>query len=508
MKILNAIAIIALCAQGFFLHADAAYNKLRLRRSGGEPSNTDNVRYRGGPSNTETVLAQRLARRDDKKAQSTDNVGYGGESGVGAYLQTQVASRHGGDSLDSYDKCDSKLKATCCGLYGMPEQYRKDVCYAVGCNYNDCDWSDDGWNWAADGWQKECLQLESLYQPDRNGVIYADVVLDRNILAEHVCLESNGVSKVEGNVEIGPSEYLRKIDLNGLHVVTGSLALLGVIDDGYENNARRDATSPTFQADCLEEVHEFLQIRYNDFTNLELPGLTFVGRTLELKDNPQLRDFDFPVLRNIGLHLIVQDNPYINRIYLPSLERIRWDLWIQYCPNLEVIDTPKLTYIGEDYELHYCGSLLTIRHPLLAWIGEDFEVYSLLSLTELYLPRLEYIGEDFEVDNAPRLEVINLPQVRRMDEDMTLSSLPNLANLHMPSLEEVGEDFEFIMVGLPKLYLPALHTIESDTLLTELPRLKSIELPNIMIMEGALELNGCHLLEEFGRFLSLESIIH
>lgn len=118
MKISNAIVIIALCAQGFFLHADAAYNnnKLRLRGSGGEPSNTDNVGYRGGPSNTETVLAQRLARRDDKKAQSTDNVGYGGESGVGAYLQTQIASRHGERCRFPAPKCGSG--STCRDRYG------------------------------------------------------------------------------------------------------------------------------------------------------------------------------------------------------------------------------------------------------------------------------------------------------------------------------------------------------------------------------------------------------
>lgn len=84
-------------------------------------------------------------------------------------VESESESWDGGDSwdsLDNYDKCDAKLKAACCGLHGVPEQDRKDVCYAVGCNYDDCDWSDDGWKgdtaeptseptWAADGWQKD-----------------------------------------------------------------------------------------------------------------------------------------------------------------------------------------------------------------------------------------------------------------------------------------------------------------------------------------------------------------
>jgi hypothetical protein len=49
---------------------------------------------------------------------------------------------------------------------GLSIQDKKDICYAVGCDYDKCDWSDDGWSgdtlkptskpsWAADGWQKD-----------------------------------------------------------------------------------------------------------------------------------------------------------------------------------------------------------------------------------------------------------------------------------------------------------------------------------------------------------------
>jgi hypothetical protein len=341
-----------------------------------------------------------------------------------------------------------------------------------------------------------CLQLEMLYRPDSDGVIYADIVIDKRVLGKHKCLVSSRVKKVEGNVEIGPSAYLRKVVLTGLEVVVGSLALLGVIND-HSNNA------PTFHADELQEVHEFLQIRYNGLNTLDLPSLTFVGRTLELKDNPHLQKFDFPVLQEVGLHLIIQDNPNLYEISLPKLKTIRWDLWIQYNTHLETIDTPELTYIGEDYELHYCGDLINIRHPQLVWIGEDLEVYSLISIETFHLPKLEYVGEDLEFDNAPQLNTIELPELRRIDEDLTISSLPNLEQLVVPNLEEVGEDFEFVMVGLPRMHFPSLHLIESDTLITEMPNLKSIELPEIAIMEGGLEVNGCHQLKRIGKFISM-----
>ena len=101
MKISNAIAIIALCAQGYFLHADAAY-KLRVRGTGGEPSNAetvsatdnDNVGYQSRdkylacyPELEESFIEK--ATTFEKRAQP------GAGSGVGAYLQTQVASKHG-----------------------------------------------------------------------------------------------------------------------------------------------------------------------------------------------------------------------------------------------------------------------------------------------------------------------------------------------------------------------------------------------------------------------------
>eukprot|EP00984_Skeletonema_dohrnii_P012716 scaffold5190_cov92-Skeletonema_dohrnii-CCMP3373.AAC.6 len=345
-----------------------------------------------------------------------------------------------------------------------------------------------------------CLQLESLYHPDSNGVIYADIIIDKRILKKHTCIVSSRVKKVEGNVEIGPSVYLQKVVLTGLEVVVGSLALLGVINDHDDQYTYSEA--PTFRADDLQEVHEFLQIRYNGLNTLGLPSLTFVGRTLELKDNPHLQEFDFPLLQEVGLHLIIQDNPNLSEIYLPKLTTIRWDLWIQYNTHLETIDTPELSYIGEDYELHFCGDLLTINHPNLVWIGEDLEIYSTISLIEFDLPKLEYIGEDLEFDNSPRLKTIKLPELRRIDEDLTISSLPNLKQLDVPNLEEVGEDFEFIIVGLPKMYFPSLHLIESDTLITEMPNLKSIEMPEIVIMEGGLEVNGCHQLKKIDKSIS------
>ena len=67
---------------------------------------------------------------------------------------------------------------------------------------------------------------------------------------------------------------------------------------------------------------------------------------------------------------------------------------------------------------------------------------------------------------------------------------------------QVGEDFEFITVGLPELYFPSLYLIESDTLLTDMPKLKSINMPSIVIMEGAIEMNGLPMLEVFGKLYS------
>ena len=73
---------------------------------------------------------------------------------------------------------------------------------------------------------------------------------------------------------------------------------------------------------------------------------------------------------------------------------------------------------------------------------------------------------------------------------------------------QVGEDFEFITVGLPELSFPSLYLIESDTLLTDMPKLQFINLPSIVIMEGAIEMNGLPLLEVFGKlFLNLFSLL-
>eukprot|EP00984_Skeletonema_dohrnii_P017002 scaffold7657_cov115-Skeletonema_dohrnii-CCMP3373.AAC.11 len=86
---------------------------------------------------------------------------------------TEPDSYDSGDSYDDtaswadddYDKCDAKLRSTCCDLPdSLSVQDKKDICYAVGCNYDKCDWSDDGYDtaeptseptWSADGWQKD-----------------------------------------------------------------------------------------------------------------------------------------------------------------------------------------------------------------------------------------------------------------------------------------------------------------------------------------------------------------
>ncbi len=72
----------------------------------------------------------------------------------------------GDDYTDNgYDKCDAQLRSTCCDLpESLSVEDKKDICYAVGCNYDKCDWSNDGYEtleptseptWSADGWQKD-----------------------------------------------------------------------------------------------------------------------------------------------------------------------------------------------------------------------------------------------------------------------------------------------------------------------------------------------------------------
>ena len=55
---------------------------------------------------------------------------------------------------------------------------------------------------------------------------------------------------------------------------------------------------------------------------------------------------------------------------------------------------------------------------------------------------------------------------------------------------------------------PSLYLIESDTLLTDMPKLQFINLPSIVVMEGAIEMNGLPMLEVFGKlFLNLTSLL-
>ena len=65
----------------------------------------------------------------------------------------------------AYDSCSADLRSTCCDLPPtLSVEDKKEVCYAVGCNYDKCDWSHDGYEtlaptseptWAADGWQHD-----------------------------------------------------------------------------------------------------------------------------------------------------------------------------------------------------------------------------------------------------------------------------------------------------------------------------------------------------------------
>lgn len=73
----------------------------------------------------------------------------------------------GGDDYtdNGYDECDAQLRSTCCDLPdGLSVQEKINICYAVGCDYDKCDWSDDGYEtleptseptWSADGWQRD-----------------------------------------------------------------------------------------------------------------------------------------------------------------------------------------------------------------------------------------------------------------------------------------------------------------------------------------------------------------
>ena len=93
----------------------------------------------------------RPRRRPDYQGGSTENKKYDGGDGYS-----------GGD----YKKCNTaELRSACCDLPGsLSAQTKQDICDKVGCDYDQCDWSDDGYDtpkptseptWSADGWQKD-----------------------------------------------------------------------------------------------------------------------------------------------------------------------------------------------------------------------------------------------------------------------------------------------------------------------------------------------------------------
>ena len=84
----------------------------------------------------------------------------------GGSTQKKEYDNSGGYSGNDYKKCDTaELRAACCDLPGsLSAQTKQDICDKVGCDYDQCDWSDDGYDtpeptseptWSADGWQKD-----------------------------------------------------------------------------------------------------------------------------------------------------------------------------------------------------------------------------------------------------------------------------------------------------------------------------------------------------------------
>lgn len=87
----------------------------------------------------------------------------------------------------------------------------------------------------------------------------------------------------------------------------------------YANNITiRDVSSLNIQS--IENVNSSMELINNNFQDLKFPKLKFVGGTLSLIENYQLRNVEFPVTEDIGGGLMVVNNTNINKInFLPRL---------------------------------------------------------------------------------------------------------------------------------------------------------------------------------------------
>ena len=178
--------------------------------------------------------------------------------------------------------------------------------------------------------------------------------------------------------------------------------------------------------DGLTEVGGSLRVSNNPNLTQFIPTvLTRVGRQFTIANNPQLMTMEFPFLSCIAGGGPINDNPLLSRIHWPALIHLQ---------TMEIRDNAVLSSVNLP-QLRSAG--MTQSDPnRLVWAPREVTFYRLPALTDLILPSLQSIDARVTLEETGAT-TLSAPRLRRID-GLFVGNNPALNSLSLPLLTELG----------------------------------------------------------------------
>ena len=197
----------------------------------------------------------------------------------------------------------------------------------------------------------------------------------------------------------------------------------------------------------LRRVNGPVRITWNPKLNeIYLPKLETVGNGIDAEDsfledafvmrrNVSLNDLDIGQLRHVTGSFVIDGNglngsvAFLSEINVPQLETVGKTLLIKSLPWTVELLLPQLRTVGHDLEIRSNDVLGSIKLPRLETIGDTFSVTYNDVAENILFPVLTEIGGDWFIRNNDDLTTILMPELENAPGEVTIDASINTCDL-------------------------------------------------------------------------------
>ena len=240
----------------------------------------------------------------------------------------------------------------------------------------------------------------------------------------------------------------------------------------------------------LTSVGENLSIDRNSaLTTINLTRLGSVATSLLIAGNSTLTSIDFDSLINVGTNVSINDNAALTSIDFANLPSIGGRLFIDNNTTLASFDITDLVSIGTDL-LIQDSALINISLTSLTTIGNDLDISSNSVLTDIDLPNLTSVVSSLLIMNNVALTNLDLTNLTNVGSSLFVRDSV-LTSLNLTNLTDVGVDFDIVSNSvLTSLDLSKLANVGADLFIFGNGTLASLDFTNLINVGKILRIDS------------------